>query len=37
MYAKTNKVKGSCPTNPDYNVVFNKEDIEKEMKEIGLI
>ena len=37
MYAKTKKLKVSCPTNPDYNEVFNKEDIEKEMKEIGLI
>ena len=37
MYAKSKKLKVSCPTNPDYNAVFNKEDIEKEMKEIGLI
>lgn len=37
MYAETKKVKVSCPTNPDYNEVFNREDIEKEMKEIGLI
>ena len=37
MYAETKKLKVSCPTNPDYNVVFNKEDIEKEMREIGLI
>ena len=37
MYAETKKLKVSCPTNPDYNVVFNKEDIKKEMKEIGLI
>ena len=37
MYAETKKLKVSCPTNPDYNAVFNKEDIKKEMKEIGLI
>ena len=37
MYAKTKKLKVSCPTNPDYNAVFSKEDIKKEMKEIGLI
>lgn len=37
MYAETKKLKVSCPTNPYYNVVFNKEDIEKEMREIGLI
>ena len=37
MYAETKKLKVSRPTNPDYNSVFNKEDIKKEMKEIGLI
>lgn len=37
MYAETKKLKVSCPTNPDYNAVFSKEDIKKEMKEIGLI
>ena len=36
MYAKSKKLKVSCSTNPDYNAVFNKEDIEKEMKEIGV-
>ena len=37
MYTETKKLKVSCPTNLDYNAVFNKEDIKKEMKEIGLI
>ena len=37
MYAETKKLKVSCPTNPDYNEVFNREDIKKEMREIGLI
>ena len=36
MYAQTKKVKISCPTNSDYNAVFNKEDIENEMREIGV-
>ena len=36
MCGGTKKLKVRCPTNPDYNVVFNREDIEKEMREIGL-
>lgn len=36
MYAETKKLKVSCPTNPDYNSIFNKEDIEQEMKELGI-
>ena len=36
MCGWTKKLKVRCPTNPDYNVVFNREDIEKEMREIGL-
>jgi len=37
MYATTKKLKVSCPTNPDYNTVFNKEDIEQEMKELDIV
>lgn len=37
MYTETNKLKVSCPTNPDYNTVFDKKDIEQEMKEIDII
>ena len=36
MCGGTKKLKVRCLTNPDYNVVFNREDIEKEMREIGL-
>ena len=36
MCGGTKKLKFKCPTNPDYNAVFNREDIEKEMREIGL-
>lgn len=37
MCGGTKKLKVRCSTNPDYNAVFSREDIEKEMREIGLI
>ena len=37
MYATTKKLKISCPTNPDYNTVFDRKDIEQEMKELGIV
>ena len=37
MYAMTKKLKVSCPTNPDYNTVFDKKDIEQEMKELDIV
>lgn len=37
MYTETKQLRIVCPTNPDYNTVFNKEDIEQKMKELDII